>query len=459
MDTQRHGVGTGDMNDYVKFLKSKGKRSRGDSVPASFLPDVMKGFQSHLTDWALRTGRAALLADCGLGKGLMSLVWCENVLRHGTKGRTLILAPLAVSQQFAREAVKFGLKCHVTQDGGLKKGVNVTNYERLKNYRPEDFDGVVCDESSILKNQDGKTRRGITDFLQGVNHRLLCTATPAPNDFMELGTSSEALGNMSYGQMLGMFFTNDGESTQQWRLKGHAKTRFWQWIATWARACRRPSDLGFDDSGYDLPPLNINRHVLRNTTKRRGGLLPYVARTLDKQRSVCKETLKERCGRVAELVPKDRQCIVWCHLNDESKLLSRIIPGAVEVCGSDDDRSKEKRMLGFTDGSVRVLVTKPKIAGHGMNWQNCSEVIYLPSHSHEAYYQAIRRCWRFGQVNPVNVHLVTVQELQPVMDNMIRKERQSEEMYSGIIREMNAVLADRPDESDIIPLTLPDWMR
>lgn len=443
------------MNDYQTFLKSKRLRKQEKGFAPLWLPDFLFDFQRHLCDWAIRIGRGAIFADCGLGKTPMALVWAENVVRKTNKP-VLILAPLAVSHQFVREGEKFGIEVNRTQDGGVKKGINVTNYQRLHYFSAGDVGGVVCDESAILKNFDGKLRRQITDFLQKVPYRLLCTATPAPNDFMELGTSSEALGVMKYGQMLGMFFVNDGKTTQKWSLKGHAKRKFWQWMGTWARAVRMPSDLGFDDDGFILPELITRQHTIASLAT--NGFFPTQAKTLNDQRAERKRTLNERCEKVAEIIPKDRPFIVWCHLNIEGDLLAKLMPDAVQVKGSDKDEVKEDRLWGFSKGDVRVLVSKPSICGWGMNWHHCSDMSFFPSHSHELFYQALRRCYRFQQKRNVTCNIVTSEAESRVLANMVRKERQAEEMYRGIVREMNHSLKQKNGDGQSVEMELPEWM-
>ena len=295
---------------------------------------------------------------------------------------------------------------------------------------------MVCDESSILKNSDGKTRKTITEFISKIEYRLLCTATPAPNDFVELGTSSEALGEMTRSQMLGMFFTHDGKTSSQWNLKGHAKKKFWQWVSTWARSLRKPSDLGFDDGDFILPPLNFISHIVKSNYEERT-LLPTPAVGLNEQRAEKRRTLLLRCRKVASLVPKDKPCLIWCHLNDEGDLLEKIIPDSIQVSGKNSDDYKENKLIGFSKGDIRILITKPRIGGFGMNWQHCSTMTFFPSHSHEQFYQASRRCWRFGQKEEVNCHLIASNRESIIMHNMIRKERQAIEMYNGIIQEMS----------------------
>lgn len=442
--------------DYHDFLASKQVKQQLAGFQPVFMAEQLRDFQKHLVDWAVNLGRAAIFSACGTGKGPMAMTWAENVIRHsGPKSKVLILAPLAVSKQFVSEGKKFGFKINRTQDGSTVPGLNVTNYHRLGNFRAEDFIGVVCDESNCIRNADSHTRKDVTAFLSKVPYRLLCTATPSPNDFMELGTSSEVLGNMTYPQMLAMFFVNDGETTQQWRLKGHAKKRFWQWVATWARAVQKPSDLGYPDDDFILPPLHVHKHVLPSPTTNGYGFFPKLAVTLDEQRAESKKTLKQRCEKVASLVPKDRPAIVWCHTIAEGNLLEKIIPDAIQVQGADKDDVKEERLIAFATGQARVLVSKPKIAGYGLNLQICSDVFYFPSHSHDFYFQAVRRCHRFGQKNPVNVHIVTTESEKLVLDNMLRKERQAVELYAGVVREMHNVLQPinngKPDKTMIAP--------
>lgn len=445
------------MSSYSEFIKSKRAQRKANGFEPLFLPECLKPFQRHLSEWNIRLGRGAIYADCGLGKSLLSLVFAENCVRKTNKP-ALILTPLAVAQQFVTEAEKFGMEAFRTQNGKIRKGINVTNYHRLHHYNPDDFSCVITDESSILKGFDRKWRKDITAFMHKIPYRMLGTATPAPNDFMELGTSSEALGVMGRNQMLAMFFVNDCEQTNQWRLKGHAKRKFWQWMGTWARACRRPSDLGdFSDKGYVLPKLNLNKVILPSTGPMLG-FLPKVAKTMEEQRKENRKTINERCEKVAEMAPTKRPCIVWCHLNDESNLLAKSIPGAVEVSGSMSDEEKEERLVGFSSGQIRVLITKPKIAGFGLNWQHCSDVFYFPSHSHEQWYQAIRRCWRFGQEREVTANIVTTEAAAPVLENMVRKERQSDEMYAGIVANMNRELQGRKELNGQEPIKLPKWM-
>jgi hypothetical protein len=392
-----------------------------------------------------------------LGKGPQALVWAENIVRK-TNRPVLILTPLTVASQFVREGDKFDIEVKRTKEGTIHKGINVTNYQRLHYYDPSKLAGVVADESSILKHMDAKTRKAVTEFMAKVEYRLLCTATPAPNDFMELGGSSEALGNMTRNQMLAMFFVNDGETTQQWRLKGHAQYLFWRWVASWARAIRKPSDLGFQDKKFKLPPLNVLPHQVVSDGKSGKGFI-YVANTLEEQREERRSSLHRRCEKVVDVLPTDRTTLSWCQLNDEGDLLTRLIPGAVQVKGSDSDDEKEEKLGAFASGKIRALVTKPSIASFGLNLQCCADVSYFPTHSQESYYQAVRRCWRFGQDKEVNCHLVFSQAEMRVVNSMLRKERQSVELYDGVIRQMNEVLKMNENGQDkSIEMELPTWL-
>ncbi len=443
--------------NYKEFLKNKEFLNTHQGFKPVFMPDFLYDFQKALVEWSILKGKSALFEDCGLGKTPQQLVWAENVVRKTNKN-VLIIAPLAVSYQTIKEGEKFGIEVKKTQGEKIHKGINITNYERLKNFKPEDFISVVCDESSILKNFDGKMRRFITDFLQKIKYRLLCSATPAPNDFTELGTSSEALGEMSHNQMLGMFFTNDNKHNQQWNMKGHAKKRFWQWLSIWARAIRKPSDLNFDDDGFILPNLNIKQHLIKSNYKYKT-LLMTMANTLEEQRTERKNTLQSRCEFAASLVPKNKPCLFWCHLNTEADLLEKLIPNSVQVAGCDEPEVKEERLVGFAKGDFKVLITKPRIAGFGLNWQHCSDVVFFPSHSYEQFYQAIRRCWRFGQKNEVNCNIVASERERPVIHNMLKKEKQANEMYNGIIREMSEFqTGQKKKEIKLISERIPEWL-
>ena len=444
-------------DDYRSFLHEKEKGRQPEGFKPIWLSDYLFDFQRFLAEWAIRQGRCALLEDCGLGKTIQLLVWAENVVRKTNKP-VMVVSPLSVSNQTIREGEKFEIEARRSRDGSLTKGINVTNYERLSKFDPHELGGIVADESSILKNFDGKTRKTVTDFMRRIKYRLLCTATPAPNDYMELGTSSEALGVMSRNQMLGMFFVNGGETTQQWDLKGHAKTKFWRWCASWARAVRKPSDLGFPDGKFKLPELKIEHDTLESP-RERGRFLPKIAETLAEQRVEKKATLKKRCENVAEWMKDQPNGVAWCHLNSEGDLLERLLPNAVQVKGSQSEEEKEEKLEAFSLGQVPYMIVKPKIASFGLNWQNCNSVAYFPSWSHEQFYQAIRRCWRFGQDKPVTCRLVYTESESKVASGMIRKERQSIELYDAIVREMNYAIQTSSNPYGLEMLRLPNWIK
>jgi len=438
-----------------------------------WMPDFLFDFQSALVDWALKKGRAALYCDCGLGKTPMQLVWAQNVVQK-TNGRVLILTPLAVSYQTVSEGEKFGVEVSRSSEGEVGgSGVYVTNYERLHYFNPTDFVGVVCDESSILKNFKGKTKQDVTRFACKMSYRLLCTATAAPNDYIELGTSSEALGEMGYIDMLKTFFkANDNTYAQggsqrtrhnmEWggkfRFRGHAERDFWRWVCSWARACRKPSDLGFDDGRFKLPDLVTNQHIVHANTLRDGWLFEIPAVGLAEQREERSRTVNERCEMVAHLVDHDRPAVVWCHLNKESDMLRKMIPESVEVQGSDTDDHKETSFKGFQSGDIRVLITKPTIAGFGLNWQHCNHQTFFPSHSFEQWYQAIRRCWRFGQDKPVTVDVVTTEGEQRVLSNMQAKAQAAEKMFDRLVALMSNELKIEIKNEMTKTEEIPKWL-
>jgi hypothetical protein len=441
---------------YAAFLDRKSQLGTLDGFDPVWMPDFLFDFQKALLEWSIRKGKAALYCDCGMGKTPMQLVWAENIVRK-ENARVLVLTPLAVSAQTIREAEKFGIDAHRSGDGKLFPGIVVTNYERLHYFDPKDFAGVVCDESSILKSFDGAIKASVTEFMRRVRYRLLCTATAAPNDYIELGTSSEALGELGYMDMLSRFFKNDQgnaiksrvfrqgnkdfaklDEAAKWRLKGHAEIPFWRWVSSWARAMRRPSDLGFDDGRFILPPLTENEHLVDTNTAPDGMLFSLPAIGLYEQREERRRTITERCDKIAGLVnDTGKPALVWCHLNKEGDRLAEIIPDAEQVSGADSDDVKEEKFLAFASGQLRVLVSKPKIGAWGLNFQHCSHVTFFPSHSYEQYYQGVRRCWRFGQERPVTVDIVTTEGERGVMKNLQRKSLAADRMFSSLVAEMN----------------------
>lgn len=435
------------MTTYQTFLDHKRQLGGNYGFEPVTLPDFLFPFQHDLVTWAIRKGRAALFADCGLGKTPMQLVWAANVVRHTHGGRVLIVCPLAVSHQTQREAHKFGFDVVRSIDGTPRGPITITNYERLHLFNPGDYAGTVCDESSAIKSFDGKRRTVVTAFMRKQKYRLLATATAAPNDYTELGTSSEALGVMGLMDMLNRFFKNDNNNSAKgrmhgkaakWRFKGHAEEGFWRWVTSWARAVRKPSDIGYADNGFVLPELIEAEHIVKANRPAQGMLFELPAVGLDEEREEQRRTLNERCERVAELVNNTNQtAVVWCNLNAEGKLLKKLIVGAVEVAGSDSDDHKEQSFIDFSEGNTRVLVTKPKIGGWGLNWQHCAHMTYFPSHSYEAYYQAVRRSWRFGQVCPVQIDIVTTEGGHNVMQNLKRKEQAATRMFESLVKHMN----------------------
>jgi hypothetical protein len=453
--------------NYNDFLDQRGQRGADSGFEPLFVPDFLFDFQKYVVEWAVRKGRGAVFADCGLGKTAMGLTWAQNVVEKTNKP-VLYLTPLAVGAQTVSEAHKFGLdEAHQSKDGTLIKGVVVANYERLHYFSPSDFAGVVCDESSILKSFSGATKGAVTSFMRQVPYRLLQTATAAPNDYIELGTSSEALGYIGYMDMLNKFFKNDLNNSAQgrmrgevikWRLKGHAELPFWRWVCSWAIAIRRPSDLGFDDARFVLPPLQEVEHLIETDNLRDGMLFALPAVGLFEQREERRNTVNERCEKVAELVNTGKPAIVWCHLNEEGELLEKLIPDCVQVSGKDSDDRKEAKLEAFANGSARVLVTKPKIGAWGLNFQHCSHVTFFPSHSFEQYYQAVRRCWRFGQQNAVKVDIVTTEGERGVMANLQRKSDKSDEMFSRLVAEMNNAQSITRAQRGTKNLEVPAWL-
>lgn len=453
--------------DYDAYILSKRHEGAEHGFAPVWMPSFLFDFQAAMTEYAIRKGRAAIFADCGLGKTPMGLVWASNVARKTGKP-VLYLTPLAVAQQTVREAQKFAVDAVLSRDGSSAGHIVVTNYERLHHFHAADFSGVVCDESSILKNFGGERRGQITAFMRKVPYRLLQTATAAPNDWIELGTSSEALGYLGHMDMLNRFFKNDLNNSAtgrmrgeviKWRLKGHAEVPFWRWVSSWARAMRRPSDLGFDDRAFVLPPLDEVEHLVEAESLADGMLFALPAVGLKDQRDERRRTVAERCQKVADMVNGTGEpALVWCHLNDEGDELARLIPDAVQVSGADSDDAKEDRLIAFAEGKARVLVTKPKIGAWGLNFQHCSHVTFFPSHSFEQYYQAVRRCWRFGQKRPVRVDIVTTEGERGVMRNLQRKAEQADAMFSRLVEQMNHALAVERANNLTKPVEVPPWL-
>lgn len=394
-------------------------------------------FQRALASWAIQRGRAAVFADTGLGKTRIQLAWADAVTRVTGKP-VLILAPLAVAQQTKQEGEGIGITVdHLRAQVGMVSGVVITNYERLHRFNPVDFVGVVLDESSIIKHHDAKTLQVLLESFRDTPFKLCATATPAPNDWTELGTHAEFLGICSRAEMLAEFFCHDGGETQVWRLKGHARHLFWKWVCQWGALVRKPSDLGFDDSAYLLPPVNVHEHAVDSEMTAEGKLFAIEAQTLSERRGARKASITARVNACADIVNTDHQpWIVWCDLNAEADALCEAIPGSVEIRGPDDPDEKERRLADFAAGNIRVLITKPSIAGFGLNWQHCARMAFVGvTDSFEAYYQAVRRCWRFGQTRPVHVHVFASKYEGAVVSNLRRKERDALAMSESLSAE------------------------
>ena len=453
--------------DYQDFIDGKSYSESFPGIDDDDFAGHLFLHQRDLAKWALRKGRSAIFADTGLGKTAIQIEWARHVSR---RGRVLVLAPLAVAQQTVAEGARFGVPmAYRREDAGDL--ITVTNYEMMDRFDLSAFVGVVLDESSILKSFNGATRNAIIGGFHSTPYRLAATATPAPNDFTELGNHSEFLGVKTRVEMLAEYFVHDMDTTQEWRLKGHAVKSFWRWLATWGAVVRRPSDLGHEDGAYNLPPLRFHEHIIRvdNSDAHRAGLLFAVnATTLSDQRAVRRSTAGARIAKAAELAAGDGPCIVWCEMNDESSGVADAIADAVEVTGSDDVDEKQAKLAMFSSGSKRVIVTKPSIAGFGLNWQHCARMVFVgASHSYEQTYQAIRRCWRFGQTMPVDVHIIRADTEQLVIDNYRRKEadaaRLGAEMAAQVLDSVRAEVQGassrewNPYEAHT-PMTIPSWM-
>jgi superfamily II DNA or RNA helicase len=428
--------------DYRQFLADKAITSPLSGVTFEpVLREHLFPFQRDIVRWALKRGRAAIFADCGMGKTPMQLEWARVVAE--TQGPVLILAPLAVAQQTVRECEKFYTDMSVYYHRAMPevtRGITITNYEMLQHFDPSKFAGIVLDESSILKAYDGKTRTAIIEAFAQTPYRLACTATPAPNDYMELGNHAQFVGSMSRVEMLSMFFVHDGGETQQWRLKGHAEQDFWRWLASWAVMIRKPSDLGYDDGAFILPKLSLHEHVMHVEKATDGYLFALEAVTLQDRIAARRESVVDRVAECAALVnTSDQPWVVWCNLNSESEALRKAIPDAIEIRGSQSNEDKEAAILAFLDGSARVLITKASMSGFGLNLQHCAHMAFVGlSDSWEQFYQAIRRCYRFGQVREVNAHLIIASTEGAVLKNIKDKDTAAGVMAESIVNHMRA---------------------
>lgn len=454
---------------YIEFIKSKQQADLPTGFDCSDVGNYLFDFQQAIVKWALKRGRAAVFADTGMGKTAMQTTWAQKVHEH-TDGNVLLVAPLCVAQQTVEEASKFGIVVrYCRSQDHVQDGLTITNYEMLEKFDLDSFVGVVLDESSILKSHTSKTRDAIIDGFKFTPYKLSCTATPSPNDFIELGNQSQFLGVMNQQEMLATFFTHDGGDTSKWRLKGHGKVKFWEWMATWAICVRNPSDLGFDGSRYFLPGLNVNEHVVEGGELAEGQLFHAVAQSLSERREAKRNSMKERIELAASIANATNEpVIVWCHLNDESAALTKAINGAIEVTGSMKPEDKEAAIMDFTHGEVRVLVTKPSIAGFGMNWQHCRNMIFAGmDDSFESYYQAVRRCYRFGQTRSVNVHIITAETEGAVKANIERKQAQANEMAAQMVEYMREITqkqivcakSNTETYNPTVPMTVPAWIK
>lgn len=435
---------------YDQFIDNKSHLKYSMGFKPYWIPDFLFDFQKALVEWSIETGRNALFEDCGLGKTPQFLVWAENVVRHTNKP-VLIVTPLSVSYQVVREGEKFGIGVEQSRDGNFSGKIIVTNYEKLHLFESSQFTGMVCDESSILKNFDGEIKNQIIQFIKKLPYRLLTTATASPNDFFELGNHSEALGAMGYMTMMNRFFKNDQNNSKvtgmhygkkvQWRFRKHGEVHFWRFIASWARACRKPSDLGFDDSMFILPKLIEQQHIVDATRPHDGEMFARPAIGWREQKQELRDTIQARCEKVAELVNHGRPFVCWCNENNEGDLLEKLIPTAVQVAGKHSDEQKEERFKAFQDGEVLGMITKPKIGGFGLNWQHCAHTTFFPSHSFEQWYQCIRRLYRFGQKNDVVADVITTPGLDGILKNLQRKATQADRMFESLVMVMNDAMS------------------
>lgn len=465
---------------YAEFLSAKAQYGSPSGFDPIWLPDSMFDFQQYLTTFGLQQGRGAIWADCGLGKTLIELVWSDNVVRK-TNGRILLATPLAVAPQTISEGEKFGVECAISRDGMLPAAkIVVTNYEQLHKFNPDDFVGMVCDESSAIKNFASKRKGIVTEFMRTLPYRLLCTATAAPNDYTEIGTSSEALGELGHIDMLNRFFKNDqnssdtrtmrrtqsGQKSARWRFKGHAQGPFWRWVCSYARACRKPNDLGFDDlvdiSGVVrkmlLPKLIETEYIVEARTLAPGKLFATPAENMQEEREERRRTLKERCEKAISLVDTTgKPAVIFYDLTDEGKKLRKLNPEVTVISGTSTDEQREEAYDAFSTGQLRLLAIQRKIGCFGLNWQHCSHVVTFATHSYEMYYQAVRRCWRFGQKHPVTVDLIATEGERGIKENLRRKSAAADQMFTELVEHMrDSLRLDRNDNFNQ-RVEIPTW--
>lgn len=453
--------------NYEDFLDAKRHKPANHGIEPTWIPDGLFDFQRYVCEYGIRKGRCAEFLDTGLGKTIIELTTAVNYHRHTGKP-VLILTPLAVAFQFIKEAAKFGIDdIEYSKDGKHTCRIVVCNYERLDKFNADDFGAVILDESSILKNFDGAIKASVTQFMRRVKYRFLFTATPSPNDFIELGTSAEALGYMGYMDMLGKFFTNNEDTISpmnigtKWILKGHAQTAFFEWVSSWSVSMRKPSDLGFSDERHNLPTLTLRHHSVKNdenlVVDGQIQLFNQIARRLTEVRSEQRQTIAKRCEVAANLTHGHDTSVYWCNFNAEGDLLEEIDKDARQISGSMDLDKKEELLLAFASGQIKRLITKPKITAFGLNWQHCAHTVFFPTFSYEQYYQAIRRFWRFGQQRPVTCELVYSDGQQRVMDSLLAKADKAAELFDKLNASINSEYLHSTKEFNK-PAQLPSFL-
>lgn len=453
--------------NYSDFLNQKRHQPSKHGVPLTFMPKGLFDFQEYVARYAVEKGRCAAFLDTGLGKTVIELTVAQNYVQ-ATNKPVLILTPLAVAFQFIKEAAKFDIgDIMYSKDGKFNTKIVVCNYERLDKFNPDDFGAVILDESSILKNFDGATKAAVTNFMRRVKYRYLFTATPSPNDFIELGTSSEALGYMGYTDMLTKFFTNNEDTVSpmnigtKWILKGHAQRSFFDWVSGWSISMRKPSDLGFDDTRFVLPELTVNHHQVKNdenlVVDGQIQLFNQIAHRLTEVRVEQQQTIHKRCERAVELTCGHDVSVYWCNFNKEGDLLAEMDKDAHQVSGSMSIDKKEDLLMGFADGSIKRIITKPKITAFGLNWQHCDHTVFFPTFSYEQYYQSIRRFWRFGQQNPVTVDLVYSDGQKRVIDSLLAKTEKANELFDKLNSSLNSSYHNSVKDFDQT-VTLPTFL-
>jgi hypothetical protein len=444
------------QSEYEKFIENKRHSNIDYGIKSNFIHDEMFDFQKYVADVAIKKGRCATFLDTGLGKTLIELVIAKNYIQHTNKP-ALIICPLAVAFQFVREAEKFGIDdVSYSKDGKYKTKIVVCNYERLEHFNSNDFDCVSLDESSILKNFDGAIKNHVTTFLKKVKYRYLATATPSPNDFIELGTSSEALGYLGYMEMLKMFFGNNEnnirpqEIATKWYLKPHARENFFKWVSGWSISMRKPSDLGFDDTKFILPKLILNYHPVKNNKNWvvNGQIMMFnkIAQSMSEVKIEQQMTIEDRVEKAIELSSSHETSVYWCNLNKEGDLLEKLDKNAYQIKGQMDLDEKEELLVGFFKGEIKKLITKPKMTAFGLNWQHCNHAVYFPTWSYEQYYQSIRRFWRFGQKRDVTIDLVYSDGQKRVLDTLLLKAEKANELFHKLNSNLNQKLEIKKEQ-------------